>query len=155
MCRLTASLGVALLLALVIPAFAEGDGGPNAFKDARFSAVDIYVDPEEHTSAAYQFEILADGGTVKIVGVEGGEHPAFEEPPYYDPQALKTGRIILAAFNTGKNLPDTRTRVARVHLMISGDSSPEIKVKKIAFASGAGDKIGASLTLGTLKGGNQ
>ena len=51
----------------------------------RFAAVDVYVDATDKTLGAYQFELTAEVGEIAIVGIEGGEHPAFAEPPYYDP----------------------------------------------------------------------
>src|SRR5262249_39121012 len=81
----------------------------------RFRPVHVYVDPAGAPLAAYQLEIVVDGNAM-IVGVEGGEHPAFARPPHYDPAALAGGRIILAAFDTGTELPTQRTRVATVHM---------------------------------------
>jgi hypothetical protein len=70
----------------------------------------------------YQFELLAEGAKVEIVGVEGGEHAAFAEPPYYDPAALTHDRIIIGAFSTNvaDNLPKEKTRIARLHLRVEG-----------------------------------
>jgi len=141
------------LLPLLSLALAAGVSAQDGSETVRFCAVDIYIDPANETLAAYQFELTANGTQVKIVGIEGGDHPAFSEPPYYDPKALKSGRIVIAAFNTGKQLPDNRTRVARVHLMVSGDGEPDITVKRIAFASASGQKISADITLETTKGG--
>ena len=47
----------------------------------RFAVVDVYIDAANAALAAYQVEILTTQGTVKIVGIEGGEHAAFKEPP--------------------------------------------------------------------------
>jgi len=71
----------------------------------RFAPVHIYLDSGDKPLAAYQFELKATTGRIKIVGVEGGEHAAFKEAPYYDPAALAKDRIIIAAFNTGRDLP--------------------------------------------------
>jgi len=84
----------------------------------RFAPVHVYLDSGRKPLAAYQFELRATTGTIKIVGVEGGEHPAFKEAPYYDPAALAKDRIIIAAFNTGRDLPKGRTRIATIHLQI-------------------------------------
>src|SRR4051812_49287196 len=79
-----------------------------------FGALDIFIDSKDAPLAAYQFEFWADGD-VKLVGLEGGEHVAFKEPPHYDPRALTLPepRVIVAAFNTGNDLPKGKTRVAR------------------------------------------
>ena len=66
----------------------------------RFRTVDIYVDSKQQSVAAYQLEWTTPGGDAKIVGIEGGENPAFKEPPYYDPKAIQHERVILAAFST-------------------------------------------------------
>ena len=113
----------------------------------RFEAVDVYVDSRDQPLAAYQFELAAETGEIKIVGIEGGEHPAFREPPYYDPAALTKDRIIIAAFNTGQDLPRGRTRVARVHLQIVGETEPEYVIKLEVAASPEGKKVPASVIL--------
>jgi hypothetical protein len=87
-----------------------------------------------------------DAPDVKIVGVEGGDHTAFREPPYYDPAALSHNRIIIAAFNTGRDLPKGKTRVARLHLQISGPE-PQFKTKLDVAASAEGKDIPATSTV--------
>ena len=116
----------------------------------RFEAVDVFIDSGRQPLAAWQFELTARGADAKIVGLEGGEHPAFQDPPYYDPAALKEGnRIIIAAFNTGKDLPAGRTRVARVHLRVVG-GEPDYIVELQAAGSADGKRIEAEAT--TAKG---
>ena len=111
-----------------------------------FAPVDIYVDCGSRALAAFQFELKALSGDVEIVGVESGAHPAFREAPYYDPAALANHRIIIAAFNTGSDLPTGHTRVATVHLRIVGDAEPEYEVKLMVAADAQGDKIPAEIT---------
>ena len=113
---------------------------------SRFAAVDVFVDSADKLLAAYQFELTAKSGEFKIVGVEGGEHAAFRQPPYYDPAALSRDRIIIAAFNTGRDLPRGRTRVARIHVRISGNEDPQYDVKLTVAASIDGEKIAATAT---------
>ncbi|MDP6361264.1 MAG: hypothetical protein QF473_39490 [Planctomycetota bacterium] len=120
-----------------------------------FKHIDVFVDSFEKPLAAYQFEILVKEGDARIVGVEGGDHSAFKEAPYYDPEALKSGRIIIAAFYTGNDLPDGRTRVARVHLIVMGKGKPEITVRPLAFATGAGEKFSANVIIASSKGGKE
>ena len=124
----------------------EGDR-PAPAEPVRFEAVEVYVDSGDVPLAAYQFELAAEVGEVKIVGIEGGEHPAFEEPPYYDPAALAHHRVIIAAFNTGRDLPAGPTRVARVHVMVTGEREPQYAVKLHVAASSDGEKIPAQATL--------
>ena len=59
-------------------------------------------------------------GDAMIVGVEGGDAPAFAAAPHYDPKALAGGRIIIADLDVGTDLPRGRTRVATLHMRESG-----------------------------------
>jgi len=86
---------------------------------------------------------------IKIVGVEGGEHPAFRQAPYYDPAALMNDRIIIAAFNAGSDLPHGRTRIATIHLQILGDAEPQYELKLVVAADTEGEDLVARLTLET------
>jgi hypothetical protein len=111
-----------------------------ATTSSHFTAVDIFLDPKGAPLAAYQLEFAADPSRVKLVGVEGGENTAFKQPPYYDPAALTHSRIILAALNPAgaDHLPAGRSRVARLHLEITGGASaprPEFSAKLIVAAS--------------------
>jgi hypothetical protein len=144
-------LGIALLAALAAgQAQPADDGTPLLAEDeaatqpVRFAWVDIYVDSADVPLAAYQFELAAETGSFKIVGVEGGEHPAFAEPPYYDPAALAHDRIIIAAFSTDDDLPAGRTRVARIHVQITGDDTPDYVVKLTVAATADGTEIPAA-----------
>jgi hypothetical protein len=114
----------------------------------RFEAVDVYVDSGDTPLAAYPFELAAEVGDGRIVGIEGGSHPAFREPPYYDPAALMKHRVIIAAFNTGKDLPTGRTRVARLHVQVSGEIEPEYVVQLQTAASPDGKRIHATAIAG-------
>jgi len=133
----------------------------------RFAPVHVYLDPAGKPLAAYQFALVcsvpvrayspADGEDnasrrhyerqIKIVGVEGGEHPAFKEAPYYDPAALMNERIIIAAFNTGSDLPTTRTRIATVHLQITGDVEPKYELSLTTAAGANGENLPVEITL--------
>lgn len=113
----------------------------------RFTYVDVYVDSADKPLAAYQLRIDAKAGDVKIVGIEGGQHAAFVNPPYYDPAAMTTDRVIIAAFNTGRDLPAGKTRVARLHVMIAGDVQPEYVAKLETAATTDGKEITATVSL--------
>ena len=112
----------------------------------RFAPLHIYLDSGDKPLAAYQFELKAAAGQIEIVGVEGGEHEAFSEAPYYDPAALAQDRIIIAAFTTGRNLPAGRTRIATVHLQIKGDVEPAYELNLIVAGDADGEEIPAELT---------
>ena len=123
--------------------------GEETKANIRFEAVDIFVDSGAKPLAAYQLEFRVVTGEAKIVGVEGGSHAAFREPPFYDPKAIQQERVILAGFNTAKadQLPKNKTRIATIHLQISGSSEPEFTVKMKTAASPDGKKIPAKATL--------
>ena len=114
---------------------------------SRFAPVHIYIDSGNKPLAAYQFELKATVGRIKIVGVEGGQHAAFKDAPYYDPAALANDHIIIAAFDTGSDLPTGRTRIATVHLQVIGDSEPQYKLILMASADSEGRDIPAELSL--------
>jgi len=128
------------------------DTRPAASQPVRFRAVEVYVDSRDRPLAAYQFELTAKGADVKIVGVEAGEHAAFAEPPYYDAKALMGGRIIIAAFNVGRDLPKGRTHVATIHVQTTGDEAPEYTATLTVAASADGARIPAAITLVHRKG---
>ncbi|MBN1846093.1 MAG: hypothetical protein JW810_10450 [Sedimentisphaerales bacterium] len=108
----------------------------------RFVPVHVTVDSADKALAAYQFELKAVRGDVTIVGVEGGQAAAFRAAPYYDAAALhRENRIIVAAFNTGGDLPQGKTRVATVHLLIRGDAEPQYELSLAVAADAEGTKI--------------
>ena len=111
----------------------------------RFAFVNAYVDSKDQPLAAYQFELTAQGPGVTLVGVEGGDAPAFADPPYYDPKANVQNRIIIAAFNTGANLPRGRTRVARVMVRLSGSAPAKWSAKLDVAASSDAKPISADI----------
>ena len=122
-------------------------------RKVRFAQLHIYLDSGSRALAAYQFELKATAGRpalakagVKIVGVENGEHPAFEEPPYYDPAALAKDRIIIAAFSTDENLPKGRTRITTIQLQIIGDAEPEYELELTVAGDANGNEIPAKIT---------
>ena len=71
---------------------------------------------EEHLPyAGPRLEGATGVTTQRVVG------PAFAPPPYYDPKANVQKRIVIAGFNTGDDLPKSRTRVARVMVRVTGN----------------------------------
>ncbi len=105
----------------------------------RFTVVDVYVESMEPL-AAWQFELTERGGRMQVVGIEGGESASFAEPPFYDRNAVEQGaadRIIVADFSLSgaETLPLGRTRVARVHVRLAGDESPDYELRLIAAGS--------------------
>ena len=110
---------------------------------SRFRAMDIYVDSKTTPLAAYQIEFYCTNGVARIVGIEGGEHPAFREAPFYDPKAIQHERVIIAAFSEGSadKLPVGRTRVATIHIQTSGSGEPKFELKIHTAGDSDGKKI--------------
>ena len=110
-----------------------------------FTAVDVYVDSPKPL-AAWQVEIRTDA---TIVGVEGGEPKAYAEPPFYDPKALRGGRIVLAAFTLEATPPSGRIRVARLHLQERQPS--QLTAHEIVAAAPGGARLDAKVDLVRVK----
>lgn len=130
------------------PVYSEiEDLGSHSTADVRFDAIDVFVDSGDDLLAAYQLEFLSDAEGVVFVGIEGGEHPAFLRPPYYDPRAMNNNRVILASFNAGLDLPKGRSRVARIHIQMSGPASRKFQTSLMASATRDGRPIPADISI--------
>lgn len=109
-----------------------------AAEDAtRFLPIEVHIDPGHGSPlAAWQFDLTCDDPAVRIVGLEGADHAAFNTPPFYDPAAMKTNRVIAAAFNTAPSeaLPADKLRVATVMVMIPAGSTPSFALTLTAAA---------------------
>lgn len=151
MTRLLAAIVLVCLAAVLIAQAPIAPTAPAA--PAKFITCDILIDSGQTPLAAWQIDVRAtiDGGTVELVGVEGGGVAGgpFAQAPFYDPEALTHDRIVLAAFSTDKpeTLPTRETRIARLHMRITGEAAsamnpaPEFTTKLITAADPAGTKI--------------
>ena len=139
---------ILLTVSVIVPVLARQSDSeyPENQPKVRFAPLHIYLDSGNKPLAAYQFELKATAGQIKIVGVEGGQHQAFKEAPYYDPAALANDRIIIAAFNTDSDLPKGRTRIATIHLQIIGDAEPDYDLKLIVAADTDANEIPAKIS---------
>ena len=105
----------------------------------RFVAYDIYLDAPLPL-AAWQFEL--SGGGMQVVGIENGAIDVFGEAPYYDRAAVEAGtvdRLIVADFSTATaaRLPQGKTRIATVHLMLSDDTqAPHVELTTAVTPNG-------------------
>ena len=142
--RNTAGLPAGLIEPAIIQI--EGPAGTEAH-DVRFEAVDLIVDSGEIPLAAWQLEIRSRSAGVGIVGIEGGDHEAFQNPPYYDPRALNNDRVILAAFSTADELPSGRSRIARLHLQLEGAGPREFEIQINVTATVDGELIPATVSI--------
>ena len=144
--RLWRAMPTLLLTALLASAaFAQRDDDAPAA--VRFEFIDVYVDSGDVPLAAYQFELTDAAESVKIVGIEGGEHEAFTAPPYYDPKALKNNRVIIAALSTADDLPTGRTRVATVHVQVEVAEKPEISINLDVAGDVQGNEIDTRVSI--------
>jgi hypothetical protein len=144
--RLIVVILISMCLMVSVFAVQPEQGDLTSEERVRFTPLHIYLDSGQRQLAAFQFELKAIAGQIKIVGVEGGEHAAFQEPPYYDPAALTNNRIIIAAFNTGTELPTGETRVTTIHLQVIGDIEPEYQLDLTVAADTDGSEIPAEIT---------
>ena len=117
-----------------------------------FEAVDVFVDSGNQSLAAWQLELTSRSKGVQIVSIEGGEHPAFSEPAYYDPRAMQNNRVILGAFSTGNDLPTGRSRVARVHVQVRGPGKRLWHTELTTSANADGKRIPAEISIAKAEG---
>ena len=123
-------------------------GPDNIAQDTtRFEAIDVFVDSGDEHLAAWQLELRSTANDVQIVGIEGGEHSAFKEPPYYDSRAMNNNRVIIAAFSTGDNLPSGRSRVARIHVQVRGPGAQTWVSELMTSATADGTRIPAGISI--------
>ena len=139
---------ILMSISIIVPVLARQaeQDIPTVQSNVRFAPLHIYIDSDNKPLAAFQFELKAAAGQIKIVGVEGGQHKAFEEAPYYDPTALLNDRIIIAAFDTGSELPKGRTRIATIHLQIIGDAEPDYELMLTVAADADANEIPAKIS---------
>ncbi len=120
-----------------------------------FATLDITIDPLGQPLAAYQFELTSADTSFTVVGVEAGEHEAFNHgrPPYFDPVATqeKSDRLILAEYALPElkadALPTQAIRVATVHVMFDKQVDEEaiaaIQLKLTTAGNADGKRIDA------------
>ncbi|MDB5171935.1 MAG: hypothetical protein JWN51_708 [Phycisphaerales bacterium] len=144
-----------ILLGFLLSLTPEGGQTPAPLASAPASApervtfvpIHVVIDPGGKALAAYQIEIAADAGDVMLVGIEGGDDPAYADAPYYDKRAMQKKRIIIAAFNTGTALPTAPTRVATLMFRVAGTVEPHYSATLQVAASSDGKPIPATVTL--------
>ncbi len=118
--------------------------------NVEFAVLDIYVDSQSESLAAWQFELRDQNGGMKVVGIENGEHAAFNHAPAFDRQAVdrdEAERIIVASFslNPKHQLPTGLTRVASVHVRLDGE--PDFQLELVNAGNENGVVIPAVIQL--------
>src|SRR2546423_9061837 len=141
---ITSSCIVGLILCVLAGTADQGQTANTTVEatPSRFGTVDLFVDSAKQQLAAWEMEFKATAGQVEIVGIERGDNADFQDPPYYDPAALKGNRIIVGAFDLAPQLSSGKIRVARLHLHISAGQKPIYAVKPVV----AGDRQGKPIT---------
>ncbi len=125
-------------------------GTTSANAATRFVALDIIMEADQPI-AAWQFELREGSSLMTVVGIENGDSAAFGAAPYYDRDAVSTGRadrIVVADFSLSDDdqLPSGRFRVVTVHVMLAGES-PDFELKLITATTRDGKPIDASITV--------
>jgi hypothetical protein len=138
----------------VLTALAGAVGTPLALGQpdtaaVRFAALEVYVDAGEPL-AAWQFELTEATGAMAVVGVENGDSPVFAEAPRYDLEAVaadRADRIIVADYSLAPRdaLPTGRTRIATVHVRLTGVETPDFDLQLIAAGNADGQPIPATV----------
>jgi len=117
----------------------------------RFAAIDVYLESAEPL-AAWQFELTEATGAMAVVGVENGDSEAFAQAPRYDLDAVardRADRIIVADYSLADRdlLPSGRTRVATVHVRLTGTRAPAFELQLIAAGNADGEPVAATAIL--------
>jgi hypothetical protein len=125
----------------------------------RFAAVDVYIDSSEPL-AAWQFELEESSGSMKVVGIENGDSSAFAGTPHYDRDAVaqdRAERIVVADYSLAARdeLPRGQTRVATVHVRLTGGRMPDFRLQLIAAGDVEGRSIPAEIGFEFQDGSNQ
>ena len=130
------------LALLALTCASAGVAQPDEAISSRFVPVGVYLESPEPV-AAWQFELADGAGVTKVVGIEGGGHPAYPRTPYYDRDA---DRVVVADYSLAEEdaLPRVRVRLATLHLMLEGD--PDFALRLVTATTAAGRRIDASVT---------
>ena len=122
---------------------------------ATFATITITVDPKGVPLGAYQVELTSPDASFRVIGVEAGEHPAFDHgrPPYFDPVAQQgdADRLILAEYARPRleadALPNAPVVVATISVLFEGgalvDEQPPLQLQLMTAGDADGNKINA------------
>ena len=115
----------------------------------RFVPIEVYLDSPLPV-AAWQFEVSARNGEMKLVGIEGGSSEHFRGAPFYDREILRgsqTDKILVADYSLADEalLPIGRFRIATLHLMLHGEA--DLDAALMVTTTREGEPINASLEL--------
>jgi hypothetical protein len=111
-----------------------------------FGTVVVTLDPMGEELAGWQLRADFGKGYAAIVGIEGGEHPAWAEPAHYDPRALNGGEIVLAALAADTELPTGPTVVAVIHVEHYVSGLPPLEISEVVAVGSDGNEIPVTVT---------
>ncbi len=140
-----------LLWSMALCVLATADSHADAAPQSSFMPVEVFLDSPRPV-AAWQFEFRDNNGAMKVVGIEGGGHPAYSRAPFYDREAVARGatRIVVADYSLAETnqLPSGRVRLATLHLMLEGE--PDFELRLVTATTSQGKAIDASIALGPV-----
>ena len=116
-------------------------GAADAARPRVFGTIVVTLDPQGAELAGWQLRADFGKSDARIVGIEGGEHAAFAEPPHYDPEALNTGEIILAALSSHEELPTGATVVAVIHVEHDRSGLPPLEISEVVAVGADGNEV--------------
>lgn len=138
MMRAGAFVMLCLMLPLAVAGAVHTVDRTGQISQLTFDTYDVILECGDHRLGAYQVGLHAVRGTVRLVGVEGGDPSPYAHPPFYDPRALARDRVIIGAFSTASDLPTGDVRVARLHVEAHTTPVPEFEVFQVIAGDGTG-----------------
>ena len=136
-----------LLILFTSTAIGSDPGEDNCKDTISFRTVEVSVDSNEESLAAYQIGIRYDRKIIKIVGLEGGID-GFKKPPFYDRAGLEGGHIIIAAYvDDDIRAKKGNSKVAKLHLQTKGCPPFVLKTEPMAAAKPGGMSIPVKVKL--------
>lgn len=140
-------MACAVVIGLGVVRYAGAQAALDSIPAVRFATIDVYLDSAEPL-AAWQFELTEATGAMAVVGIENGDSEAFPNAPRYDRTVInrnRADRLVVADFSLADRtlLPSGRTRVATVHVQLSGTRQPDFELQLIAAGNAAGEPIPA------------
>jgi len=131
------------VLAIAQLAVRIGTQPKQKIEGASFRVIDIFLDPKGKSLGAYQLHWKITTPNARIVGIEGGDHPAFRNPPQYDPRVIQGERVVVAAFNAAaeKSLPKTKIRIGSIHIEATPAATCRFEIENLEAADAQGSRI--------------
>lgn len=120
----------------------------------KFRVIDVYVEvPDQVNLCVYQAQIHFDPKNIKIISIESGEAEYFSDAPIYDFKSGEESILSIGSFRKKyeKGTPK-KFKLFRLHVMMRGDDTSVIQIKKMIFADENGLAVKGLLTPKLLEG---